>query len=127
MKHFVIAGLLAIGLVGCTSTNTQPAYQYVPRPIPTEPQTQPVRMQSFQWKVLTKVELEQTLAELNRNPDPNFVLFALTADGFQALNMNLVEINRFMQEQQQVVLYYREYVEQTSTTIVPVPTPRPTN
>lgn len=127
MRNIVIAGLLGLGLVGCASTNTQPAYQYVPRPVPSEPQTQPVRMQQFQWKVLTKVELEKILADLNANPDPNFALFALTPQGFEALNMNLIEINRFMQEQQQVIIYYREYVSQTSTTTVPVPTPRPAN
>jgi len=106
-----LLGMLAIA--GCSPT-TKTVYLYEPRPKVVEPQTQPVRMKPVDWKVITKPELEKILAELEKNPDPNFALFALTPKGFENLSTNLVEINRFMQEQQQVVLYYRGYTRETA-------------
>lgn len=120
---FVLPMLLA--LASCTSTKTEYVYQYKPRPKAVEPVVQPVQMRGVQWKVLNKQELEKLLADLEKNPDPNFALFALTSKGFEALSTNLVEINRFMQEQQQVIAYYRAYVEETADVTVPVPETKP--
>lgn len=71
-------------------------------------------MRKVEWKVLTKNELITLLADLEKNPDPNFALFALTPKGFENLSSNLIEINRFMQEQNEVIQYYRVYIRDTS-------------
>lgn len=124
MKNPIVLLGMVLALAAC-QTKTETVYQYQPRPAVIEPQTQAVRLNKVQWKVLTKKELQETLAELEKNPDPNFVLFALTPDGMKALNSNLVEINRFIAEQNQVIGYYRAYTEQTQD-IVPIPSKKPT-
>ncbi|MNK57963.1 hypothetical protein D3C87_770310 [compost metagenome] len=124
MKPIVLVLPMMLALAACT-TKTEYVYQYKPRPAVVEPQTLPVQMRKVEWKVITKPELEKLLADLNANPDPNFALFALTPKGFENLSYNLVEINRFMQEQQQVVLYYRKYNEETADTNIPVPATKP--
>ncbi len=123
MKRSVFLVLpLVLALSACTSTQT--VYKYTPRPVPSEPAVQPVNMRGVEWKVLTKKELQETLDNLEKNPDPNFALFALTPKGFEALSSNMVEITRFMQEQQEVITYYRAYIRDTSE-VVPVPTAKP--
>jgi len=120
-RTLFVLPLLAI-LAACTSAQTKYVYVNAPKVPVVEPQTTPVNMRNVEWKVLTKKELQETLAELEKNPDPNFALFALTPKGFEALNSNLVEINRFMQEQNQVIAYYRAY---TKGGDVPVPAKKP--
>lgn len=121
MNKILIVGLLA--LAGCSQTQT--VYKYAPRPAVIEPQTQAVQLRGVQWKVLTEKELREQLAELEKNPNPNFALFALTPDGMKNLQSNLVEINRFIAEQNEVIKYYRVYTEQTGTPSVPTPTVKP--
>lgn len=113
LKNALVLAAVAFALVGCQSKQVQNTYIYKPRPAVVEPKTMPVRMKGVEWKVITKPELERMLVELEKNPDPNFALFALTPQGFEALSTNLVEINRFMQEQQQVIRYYRAYIKET--------------
>ena len=124
MKPIVLVMPFVLALTACTST-PEYVYQYKPRPEVVEPQTQAVSMRSVEWKVITKPELEKLLADLNANPDPNFALFALTPKGFESLSYNLLEINRFMQEQQQVILYYRQYNVETADVNVPIPATKP--
>ncbi len=123
MKPIVLLMPLLLALTACTKTEY--VYQYKPRPAVVEPQSLPVQMRKVEWKVITKPELEKLLADLNANPDPNFALFALTPKGFENLSYNLAEINRFMQEQNQVILYYRKYNEETADVTVPVPATKP--
>lgn len=113
MKNIAIVLAMVSVLSACSAT-TQTVYKYAPRPIPVEPQTLPVQMRKVEWKVLTKNELITLLADLEKNPDPNFALFALTPKGFENLSSNLIEINRFMQEQNEVIQYYRVYIRDTS-------------
>jgi hypothetical protein len=122
MNKLLMLGLLA--LAGCT-TQTQTIYRYAPRPEVIEPQTQAVHMKGVKWQVLTKKELQAKLVELEKNPDPSFVLFALTPDGMKNLQSNLVEINRFVSEQDEVIKYYRVYTQQTQT--IPTPKAKPNN
>lgn len=110
MKNLIL--IASLFLVGCTTTTN--TYVYVPRPKAVEPVTQPVTMKQVKWQVLNKEELKKKLQELEAKPDPNFTLFAVTPEGFKNLNSNLIEINRFMQEQQEVIVYYRKYIEETS-------------
>lgn len=115
-------------LAGCSQTQVKekPVFVFQPRPEPVEPAVAPVKMLGVEWKVITKPELEKILADLEKNPDPNFTLIALTPKGYENLSRNLVEINRFMQEQQQVILYYRTYNRETAGQLdIPVPKPKP--
>lgn len=123
MKKYLVIPLL-LALTSCASTQIQTVYRYSERPVPVEPQTQPVNMRDVQWKVLTKTELAAIVKEQEANPDPNFALFALTPKGFEALSSNLVDINRFMQEQNEVIEYYRAYTRETAKPVA-VPTPKP--
>lgn len=123
MMKPIIPVLLVLGLASCASTQTKYVYVSTPKTPVIEPQTMPVNMRNVEWKVLTKKELQETLDELEKNPDPKFALFALTPKGFEALNSNLVEINRFMQEQNEVIAYYRAYTKGDAE--VPVPADKP--
>ena len=124
MRKSLLVLPLLVALASCT-TKTEYVYMYKPRPTPVEPMAQPANMRGVEWKVLNKAEMQKILAELEKNPDPNFALFALTPKGFEALSTNLVEINRFVQEQQQVIAYYRAYTAETADVKVPTPTVKP--
>lgn len=113
MKKIVLAAL-ASGLLlsGCATTGSV-TVQPTKIPAAEAPTPAPLNMRDVQWKILTKADLEALLIELEQNPDPNFALYTLDNGNFQALNLNLVDIRRFILEQQQVVVYYRDLEAQT--------------
>jgi hypothetical protein len=107
----ILAFIMLAGLASCSTTKPTIQYVYItaPKAEVVEPKTNPVTVKSVKWKVITKVELEQILVDLEKNPDPNFTLFALTPSDFQALSTNLVDIKRYIAEEKQVIYFYRKY------------------
>ena len=101
----VLASTLTLGACATTHTVTVEPTKI---PAAVAPTPQPLTMRDVQWKVLTKADLEVLLQDLNTNPNPNFALYTLDNGNFQALNLNLVEIRRFILEQQQVTVYYKD-------------------
>lgn len=102
---------LVIGLAACQ--HDQPNSVIIAPQVPVNPpKTLPINTRKVEWKVLTQAELVKLLDELEKNPDPNFALFALTPQGFENLSYNLLEIKRFIQEQQEVIVYYQQIIDQ---------------
>lgn len=107
MKKLLIATLAvaSLSLAACATDGV--TVDSVKIPAAQAPEPAPLTMRNVQWKILTKADLEKLLAELEANPDPNFALYTLDNGNFQALNLNLVEIRRFIVDQQQVIVFYK--------------------
>lgn len=109
MKYLVIASLL---LGGCASApNLIPVV--VSRPAPTFPQAQPASQYPYEWIVITRENFEQRMSELEAT-DGDFVVFAVTPEGYQNLNMNQAELRRYIEQQSVVVEGYQEYLNEQS-------------
>lgn len=61
-------------------------------------------LKEVEWTVLNRERIEQLLSE---NPDAEIVLFALTAKGYENLSLNMQELLRYIQDQKNIILYYR--------------------
>tara|TARA_B100001113_G_scaffold350449_2_gene347609 strand:- start:371 stop:589 length:219 start_codon:yes stop_codon:yes gene_type:complete len=60
--------------------------------------------------VVTEANLQQVIEEIKQTQG-EFVLYAMNADSFQALALNFEQIKRFIEEQNQVILYYEKAVQ----------------
>ena len=60
--------------------------------------------------VVTEANLQQVIDEIKQTQG-EFVLYAMNADSFQALALNFEQIKRFIEEQNQVILYYEKAVQ----------------
>ena len=59
--------------------------------------------------ITTKINQEQVIERI-KNTQGEFVLYAMTASSFEALALNFEQIKRFIEEQNQVILYYEKAV-----------------
>jgi hypothetical protein len=62
-------------------------------------------MRNVEWTVFNRAKIEKLLADF---PDQEIVLFALSAKGYENISLNMGEIIRYLKEQKNVIIYYRE-------------------
>lgn len=79
-----------------------PTIQIVSRPSPVE-------MKDADIVVVTEANLEEVIEKI-KTTQGEFVLYAMTAQSFQALALNMEEIKRFIDQQNNVILYYEKSV-----------------
>ncbi len=79
-----------------------PIIQIVKRP-------NPVTMKDADIVVVTENNLQEVIERI-KNTQGEFVLYAMTASSFEALALNFEQIKRFIEEQNQVILYYEKAV-----------------
>ena len=79
-----------------------PIIQIVKRP-------NPVTMKDADIVVVTENNLQEVIERI-KNTQGEFVLYAMTASSFAALALNFEQIKRFIEEQNQVILYYEKAV-----------------
>ena len=76
----------------------KPTIQIVPRP-------NPVIMKDADIVVITESNLDEVIERI-KGTQGEFVLYALTASSFEALALNLEQVKRFIEQQNNVILYY---------------------
>ena len=79
-----------------------PTIQIVNRPSPVE-------MKDADIVVVTENNLEDVINRI-KGTQGEFVLYAMTASSFESLALNFEEIKRFIEEQNQIILYYEKAV-----------------
>ena len=87
-----------------------PVIQIVRRP-------DPVTMKDTDIVVVTESNIEETIERI-KNTQGEFVLYAMTASSFEALALNFEQIKRFIEEQNQIILYYEKAVTPKELEIV---------
>jgi anion-transporting ArsA/GET3 family ATPase len=67
-----------------------------------------VRINPVQWHVVNKENLDAFLAEMRKQQGTNNPVFiAITTKDYENLSLNLADLKRYIQQQQSVIVYYR--------------------
>ena len=69
----------------------------------------PITMKNSDIVVVTENNLQEVIERI-KNTQGEFVLYAMTASSFEALALNFEQIKRFIEEQNQIILYYEKSV-----------------
>ena len=69
----------------------------------------PVAMKDADIVVVTEANLQEVIERI-KGTQGEFVLYAMTASSFEALALNMEQIKRFIEEQNEVILYYEKAV-----------------
>jgi len=77
----------------------------------------PVAMKDADIVVVTESNLEEVIERI-KSTQGEFVLYAMTASSFEALALNLEQIKRFIEEQNEVILYYEKAVTKDDNEII---------
>ena len=116
MKLLVATIIMFMILSGCSTFKRKPP----PEPIViTQIETIPLRiyqpllpasitMEKVKFKVISKKNLDAQIEKLERVSKGGFVFFALTPQGYESMSANIQEIKRYILQQKEIILYYRE-------------------
>lgn len=66
--------------------------------------------------VITEENLEDQIRSIEKILDGNFVVFALTPDGYEKMSENFQEVRRYIRQQKELILYYREATTESEGT-----------
>lgn len=83
-----------------TETVTLEIYQ---PPLPQE-----IRMEDVEFFVLSEKNFEEKKAEVQKLLGGDFVVFGLTPQAYENMAFNLQELRRYIRQQKEIILYYRE-------------------
>jgi hypothetical protein len=76
----------------------------IPRPSPIVPSVDQIQLRDVKWIVITPENFEEVFASLSGD----LVLFAVTAEGYEALALNLSDVRALIQQQQRIIAIYRD-------------------
>jgi len=82
----------------------------VSKPALNLPNPEPLVLRDTNWIVVTRENAEQIFEELEAQGQP-IALFALTADGYEALSINIADIKTYLGTQKELIIQYRDYYE----------------
>lgn len=84
----------------------------ITKPVPLEiyqpPLPQEIKLEGIQWFVITDSNLEEKLKEIRTFQGGDLVVFAMTPQAYENMSYNLQEMRRYINQQKQIILYYRK-------------------
>jgi hypothetical protein len=63
-----------------------------------------LNMRDVKWRVLNREQLEYLL----KTTQGDFVMYAMTVKNYENLSLNLQEVIRYIEEQKEMIIYYRK-------------------
>lgn len=108
-----VLGFLTILLVvSACSTPASDPIEIKTRPVTAPelvlPEADPVRTRPVEWIIITPENYEEVFDRL-QNSGRDVVLFGLTDGGYENLSLNINDLRTFIQQQNSIILAYRNY------------------
>lgn len=114
MKSLLIV-LFFLALTGCASNRSLPVEIVTLEQERTRLNLdlpKPMSLKSTEWIIVTPDNINDVWEKLY-NDGKHLVLFAVTADGYEEMSLNMVEIRNFISTQRLIILQYQQYYEPT--------------
>ena len=80
-------------------------------PLPEE-----INLEDVEFFVITEKNVEEQIAKLEKMQGGVFVLFGLTPQDYENMAYNLQEIRRYVRQQKEIILYYRQATQGDANT-----------
>ena len=122
----ILSSVLLLTLGGCSMLQPQP----LPAPEPiiktvTEfktleiyqpPLPKAIDMQDVEFFVVTEKNLDEQIKKLEKMQDGTYVLFGLTPQDYENMAYNLQELRRYIRQQKEIIIYYRQATQEDEST-----------
>jgi hypothetical protein len=76
----------------------------IPRPAPIVPEVDQLRLRDVNWVIITPENVDQKFAEIKKG---ELVLFAVTAEGYENISLNLSDIRAMIDQQGKIIAIYK--------------------
>jgi hypothetical protein len=117
MKPVIIASCLAFLLAACSNVKE---LSILSSPIenriihPDKPK--PVSLDRIKFKVINNTNIDTFIAEQKLKSGKNDIVFiAMSMDDYEKLSLNFAELKRYIQQQGEIIVYYRKMTGYTSS------------
>ena len=80
-------------------------------PLPAE-----IDLLNVNFFVITEENYSEKKKEIEKILDGNFVVFALLPDGYEKMAENFQEVRRYVRQQKELIIYYREATTESEGT-----------
>ena len=112
----LLVGLCGIPLVACDAVSTvNISATPVPYQIAIPAAPAAVNLNNINFKVVTKDSVNQFIKDqiaAQGNQDPVFIV--VNSNGYQNLRLNIAELQRYIQQQKSIILYYKKEIKATT-------------
>lgn len=75
-----------------------------------------IDMQDVEFFVVTEKNLEEQIKKLEKMQDGTYVLFGLTPQDYENMAYNLQELRRYIRQQKEIIIYYRQATQDDENT-----------
>ncbi len=116
MRILTSVAVLALG--GCSMLQPQPlpapepiiktVTEYKTLEIYQPPLPKAISLQDVEFFVVTEKNFEQQVEKLEKLQSGTYVLFGLTPQDYENMAYNLQELRRYIRQQKEIIIYYRE-------------------
>ena len=113
--------ILLLFVTGCSSIpGFKPQPMVAPEPIiktVTEyktleiyqpPLPEAIRLEDVEFFVITEKNFDEQVKKLEKMQSGTYVLFGLTPQDYENMSYNLQELRRYVRQQKEIILYYRQ-------------------
>tara|TARA_S200002703_G_scaffold46390_2_gene40249 strand:- start:4909 stop:5361 length:453 start_codon:yes stop_codon:yes gene_type:complete len=80
-------------------------------PLPEE-----IRLEDVEFFVITEKNFDEQVAKLEKMQSGTYVLFGLTPQDYENMAYNLQELRRYVRQQKEIILYYRQATQDDAGT-----------
>lgn len=123
MRILLISFLL---LGGCSLIQPQPlpapepiiktVTEYKTLEIYQPPLPKAIDLQDVEFFVVTEKNLDEQIAKLEKMQDGTYVLFGMTPQDYENMAYNLQELRRYIRQQKEIIIYYRQATQDDENT-----------
>jgi len=83
--------------------------EFVEADIPIQPRPRGVELSDVEWKVVNHENLEEFLEDIKVGDE--YVFVAITVRDYEKLSLNVAELRRYIEQQQQLIIYYERNLQ----------------
>ena len=123
MRILLISFLL---LGGCSLIQPQPlpapepiiktVTEYKTLEIYQPPLPKAIDLQDVEFFVVTEKNLDEQIKKLEKMQDGTYVLFGMTPQDYENMAYNLQELRRYIRQQKEIIIYYRQATQDDENT-----------
>lgn len=114
----ILTSVVVLALGGCSMLQPQPlpapepivktVTEYKTLEIYQPPLPKAISLQDVEFFVVTEKNFEEQVEKLEKLQSGTYVLFGLTPQDYENMAYNLQELRRYIRQQKEIIIYYRE-------------------
>ena len=115
---WILTSAVVLALGGCSMLQPQPlpapepviktVTEYKTLEIYQPPLPKAISLQDVEFFVVTEKNFEEQVKKLEKLQSGTYVLFGLTPQDYENMAYNLQELRRYIRQQKEIIIYYRE-------------------